>query len=415
MRLIKKIKIEIPGVNQEFELGDLTIFIGRPNSGKTRILKTIFSKAGQIRGILKNNPNHNQRVREASRIGVDIGGEEINEDMRELIVDSPRSTQGNIDAYTTGLSRINKSAKKMDPTIVDFGNHGVMQNGAHRNLDIQGSGIQNMMQIISLSNQDNNFLLIDEPEISQFPSGKIQILSRILELLDEKQILFATHDPTLINQYLIKKILEGKQSKVIIYSFCGSEFKKIEFDSVLDPEIHCGYLSQTFSGKPIHLVVEGQTEFYAFQALLHKYCLNKKIHDFPKIINKICVSYLAGGQWKINIHHLPPPEYYRVLMVLDGEYKKDIGSYKFTEDFKVINSINEIEDEKVNVLCLKAKNIEEAFGSIFTNSNKFAKPIELSENIWKADNSIIDKLSGGSDEERQIYEIIEWVTKKGHS
>ncbi len=416
MKFIRKLNIQIPKVDQEFELGDLTIFIGRSNCGKTRILKEIYKKAVSLRGIFGNKPpiNDISRSQIANRQGVYIG-KDVKEDIRPFIVESPRTLlEHGINAYTVGLNRINESSKKMDPTIIDFGNHGVKQIDGHKTLDTQGSGIQNMMQIVSMANEDNNFLLIDEPEISQFPGSKIEILKRMLELLEEgKQIIFATHDPTLINQYIIKKILSKKEFKIVIHAFCGDKFEKIDFDSDLDAEIHVGYLNQTFSSKPIHLIVEGQTEFYAFQALLYKYCLEKNVSNFPKFINKINIGYLAGDKWRGNIHHLPPPEYYTVLMVLDGEHRKNIKEYKFSEEFKVVDSIKDIEVNKINIFCLKAKNIEEAMSDVSLYDIQTPnKPVGLSNYIWDYVASISDLLKKGPKKSKQIYEIVEWVISK---
>jgi AAA15 family ATPase/GTPase len=162
----------------------------------------------------------------------------------------------------------------MDDTIIELGNNKINQKGSHVNLNVQGSGLQNIIKIFEESFSPE-FILIDEPEISQFPYGKIEILKHLIESLEKKQIVIATHDSTIINQYLIKKFLKNKDYKIIIYSFCIDKFNKIDFNSNLNPEIHCGYLNQTLSGRPTHLIFEGQTEYYAFQALIHKYCLEK--------------------------------------------------------------------------------------------------------------------------------------------
>lgn len=408
MRFIDKINVEIPGVNQEFELGDLTIFIGRSNSGKTRILNEIYNKIQEIKGFFDRNKPLQTIESNAKRTGIELGNKI--EKPNPLFITSPRGVEGSINTYSGALNKINESSKKIDPTIIDFGNQGVEQSDGHKQLSIQGSGIQNMAQILSKSYHENNFVLIDEPEISQFPTGKIEIIKRFIELLDNKQVVFATHDPTLINQYLIKKLMGNKDFKIIMYSFCEGGFKKIDFSSNLDPEIHCGYLSQTFSGKPVHLVFEGQTEFYAFQALLHKYCLNKKIKDFPRVINKINLSHLGGEQWKINMHHLPPPEHYDVLMILDGEYQKDVQR-TLPIVFKKIDSVEQIEGDKVNLLCLKANNIEEAFNEIIPLNVSIGKPLGLSKYFWETDHSIINKIEKNPDS-KDIHDIIEWAIKK---
>lgn len=414
MRFIDRLGINVPPINQEFELGDLTILIGRSNSGKTRILNELFRVGTNLNNILRSKKSFDDRMAQCKQIGVTLVTQEElgNKDIKPIIISSPRTIVGRIDVTNTALNKITDSVKKMDNTLEEFGNAKAKQAGVQRGLETQGSGVQNLMQIISQSYEEGNFLLIDEPEISQFPIGKIEILRRIIEQLDEKQIVFATHDPTLINQYLIKKIKEEKKFKITIYSFCEEEkFKKIDFETDLDPEIHAGYLSQTYSGKPVHVIVEGQTEFYAFQALIVKYCLYKKLTKFPSILNKIGIGYLAGGQWKINIHHLPPIEYYTVLVVLDGEHKDALEEYKNSDRFKVINSVKNMAQRKTNIFCLNAINIEKAFKEIFPDIEESPnKPHGLAERIWNAAD-IIERLKENYNSS-QIYDIVSWLVDK---
>lgn len=412
MKVIKNIRINIPQVNQEFELGDLTIFIGRSNCGKTRILTEIYNRANEFNKILqrhKKNPPETIRKR-ASMINIEL--EKIPSKFLPVFIPAHRTIVNTITTYNTGLTKLTESSKKIDPTIEDFGNSGIKQDNENRSLNMQGSGIQNIMQIIPSINHSNDFVIIDEPEASQFPHGKIEVLRRLIELLEEKQVLFATHDPTLINQYLIKKLIKDKDYKIIIYSFCGDLFKKIDFNCIINPEIHCGYLSQTFSGKPIHLIVEGPTEFYSFQSLFHKF-LSKKNKKFLENFNKISISHIAGGQWKINVHHLPPPEYYSVLLVLDNCSDKNVDQLNISRPYKVINSIKEFEDGKLNILFLNVDKIEKAFEGIFEEPENIPKPTHLSWHIWNCE-EIIEKLNETSDNSKQIYDIVQFIISKSY-
>ena len=51
----------------------------------------------------------------------------------------------------------------------------------------------------------------------------------------------------------IKTLIDDKDYKVVLYSYCGNGFKKVDYCSNCDPEIHVGYLSQTYSGKLLFL------------------------------------------------------------------------------------------------------------------------------------------------------------------
>lgn len=408
MKFIEKALVDIPGISQEFELGDLTIFIGRSNCGKTRILKSLFATSNELKSKAQGIKSRQlMEMRWLDKIKVTLSSPKDIDKINPKLIGVRTQSISNINAYGSEFDRIRQSANNIDPTITEIGNTGVKQDGVHKGLEVQGSGMQNLSQIFSESFEPN-FLLIDEPEISQFPTGKIEMLKYIVDSLDEKQVVIATHDPTIINQYLIKKFLGDKDHKIVIYSFCNDKFNKIDFNSNLNPEIHCGYLNQTLSGKPTHLIFEGQTEYYAFQALLHKYCLEKNISKFAKKINNISLSYLGGKLWETNIHHVPHPDLYNVLVVIDGEYRDTHNSESLPHNSKVIESITDIESGKINLMFLNAENIEKAFEGIYEEADLTSKPLALGEKIWKDDREVIGLLEGHSDNSKQIYDIIHW-------
>lgn len=413
MILIEKIKINIPEVSQEFELGDLTIFIGRSNCGKTRILNYIDEKTKNLNKILNHHNNH-PRINISRKI--ENEGVELTNPFPERILSnltiSPRNNVSNIEGYTKSFTTIEKSVKIIDSSIQEFGTNGVKQNNEHKSLNLQGTGVQNIMQIFSNTHKTSNLIIIDEPESSQFPSGKVEILKQLLTHLKEKQVIFATHDPTFINQYLIKKILNNTDYKIVIYSFCEKGFEKINFQNNTDPDVNCNYLNQTISGKPIHLFLEGETEFYLFPALINKYCLKESISSFPKAINKINIGFLGGQNWETGIFHLPPPEFYEILVVLDNEHLEKINKISHP-NFKIISSLNEYESSKVNILCLDSKGIEKAFEGIFENPESISKPSNLSWNVWNCED-IIEKLEKTSEKSKQIHEIVEFIVKKAN-
>jgi len=404
MIYIKSVTVDLSGVNpieEEFELGDLTIFIGKSNSGKTRILTDIFNR---MLGIQNNSDNLKAFTKfrdlcESS--GIVLG--DINSSFKTVFVPSPRQNINTINALGIQLSKSSHAAKIIDSSIKDLGNHQVkFSNDDVRSLAEQGSGIQNLVQVLNILYAEQKVVIIDEPETSQTPYGKIEILRNVVELCDEKQIIFATHDPTLINQYLIKKIKTGKNFKVVIYSYSADSFKKIDFNSSLDPEIHVGYLSQTYSGKPVHLIVEGQTEFYLFQALLFKFCLANKIRFFPKIINKISLSYLAGNQWHININHLPDVRFFSVVVLLDGEYSEAVKQINASN----ISTEDDFSYDKINLKTLSATNIEKVLGE------EVEKPLGWALKVWNMSDQEILDLEHKNKDAKLIFDIIRWCIEE---
>lgn len=412
MRYIEKVKVGLPSFSKldgEYELGDLTIFIGKTNSGKTRILENIY---GRLYNIQNNAHNYPQIEHEYQRNGIFLASA----NNKAVSVNYVKSTRPNVDsihALGLRLAKNANAAKIIDPSIQDLGTNIVQfSNSETRPLIEQGSGLQNQVQVLNKLNGTEQIVLIDEPEISQFPYGKIEILNNIIEWLSTKQVIFATHDPTLINQYLIKSMLKDKNYKIIIYSFCGNKFEKIDFDSNLDPEIHIGYLSQTYSGKPLHLIVEGQTEYYLFQSLITKFCIHNKIPNYPKYINRIAISYIAGSQWKVNIYHLPDTRFYNTLILLDGEHSedlKDLESYEIKDKMNTMKNFTEIKEGQINLLTLNSKNIEEVFNKEF--GEQFKKPFGLSEKIWSLSEDRFKKINFTKGDLGLIKNIIIWCLK----
>lgn len=401
MKFVENVKIDIQKVNQEFYLGDLTIFIGRSNCGKSRILATLHDKLQTIyhnyHDLKTRHPNAMSIYKEQ---GITIYPEPPAPYSANLLM-SRRDPKGNLGGFSKSLARFAYSFGKIDPTIVDVGTTEVdLDNNKQRPISEQGSGFHSMGQIFETLNSRADVVLIDEPEVSQFPYGKIEILTHILEKAKKKQIIVATHDPTLINQYLIRKNID-ENIKVIVYSFCDNKFERIDLTNC-DPEIHAGYLSQTYSGKPVHLIVEGQTEYYAFQALLFKFAQYAKIDHFPKFMNRISISYIAGGQWNINRHHLPDPRYYDVLVVMDGEHREKIENGDIGDNADFITSIDGAKSGSVNWYCIEPKTIEEEFTGIFSPVS-MDKPIGLSMQIWAMEPNKIPI---------ELQNIVKWCYEK---
>lgn len=412
MRFIDSIQIGIPGINQKFELGDITIFIGRSNSGKSRILQDIVKKIQDANNKINASKNTLKQLevpRGYEHSGIHLAPQ-TNKIISSYLCTSYRQPKGNINGFSTPIANYAKSIRKIDPTISDLSTNAIeTETGDSRQILFEGSGVHNMLHIFEALNFKADVIAIDEPEVSQFPYGKLEILKAIIDASKQKQVIVATHDPTLINQHLLRKMGADKSMPPVIYSFCGKQFEKIDM-SPCDPETHVGYLSQTYSGKPVHLIVEGPTEVYAIQALLFKYAQLKKISYYPKFINKISISHMAGSQWNINKHHLPSPEYYDVLVVLDGEHKEEIKDAQLAFKTKTVSSISECEDGCINWLFLDSKKIEDAFRDIFGTVSE-DKPIGLSLQIWQMTDDDMKKALNDK-KTQQIISVIDWCLKK---
>ena len=413
MRYIERTSLNLDGasaVKGDLELGDLTILIGKANSGKTRILEYIFGILYGIQSVPANTQNLQTFEEQCRKKGINLV-KGIGQIFTTAYIQSNRSKVENIGGLSLKLAKSASSLKIIDPQIYDWGTDKVQyNNGIIRPLKEQGSGVHHLIQVLDKLHQQEDIVLIDEPEISQFPYGKIEIIRNVIESLQYKQIVLATHDPTIINQYLIKKFMGNNQYKIIIYSFSGGHFEKIDFSSNNDPEIHAGYLSQTYSGKPVHLIIEGLTEYYTFQALFVKYCVYNKINHFPKFINKISLTHIAGSQWKIHLDHLPDGRYYDTLLLLDGEHTEDILKLPKDERFKICENIDNVENGKINIFTFNSVNFDEVFHKVF--NQKFDKPLQLSQHIWSLSEEDFKKINFDKQNIGLIRDIINWCLFK---
>lgn len=400
MKFIKSVKVDIQGVNQEFHLGDITIFIGRSNCGKTRILSDIHNRLQNLHdnfAILNARSNTQQAVYEGGRITLNS---EQETPISSTFLGGYRQSRANLAGYSKSLAKFADVFGNIDDRIIDVGTSEIeLVNHRQRPISEQGTGFHNMSHIFEVLNGRSNIVIIDEPENSQFPYGKVAILEEILKQSKTKQIIFATHDPTLINQYLIKRLGNDK-CETVVYSYCGEKFERVDLTNC-DPEIHVGFLSQTYSGKPVHLVVEGLTDYYVFQALLYKYGQYKKIPHYPKFINKVALSYMGGSQWQINRHHLPDPLHYDVLVVLDNEHSKNIQNEDLGKWSQIITKINDFRPGSTHWYCLSG-DIENIFEEVFPVVSR-DKPIGLSLQVWDMDPARIPD---------ELEDIIKWCYRR---
>jgi hypothetical protein len=135
------------------------------------------------------------------------------------------------------------------------------------------------------------------------------------------------------------------------------------------------------------------------------------VHNFSKNINNLALSYLGGKMWEVNIHHVPPSGVYKVLVLIDREYLGKYDIKRLPENTKIINSVGEIEKNKINLMFLNAQNIEKAFEGIYIEDELKNKPLELGERVWKDERKIIELLMNTSANSKQIYDIIDWAIK----
>ncbi len=348
---------------QSFELADLTIFIGPPNRYKTRILRSMLS----IMNLIKSNKREHDRLLLSRKL---ILSSEKTDFVAQFISTS-RTQGGNLSGTADGIALAQSATKEIDAKVRHVKTGSIINtHGFEHAMDEQGSGTQHQTQLSLAIGGDADLLLIDEPELSQDPSGKLVLLRNIIYCLEHKQVIIATHDPTWLNQYLIKKFISdlinntGKNYIVNIFSYSDDKYVRLDFNSDLDPEMFTSYLTQTYSGKPIHFVGEGSTESYYLQAMCYKTLEIKNRNQFAQKLALLSFHSLGGSNWKSNIQHLPNSIYYSVLAVVDSEHSEILTSPKvkhITDSEQLVSAFNRKQTHGIFTIVLP-ENSEATFG-----------------------------------------------------
>jgi hypothetical protein len=145
-----------------------------------------------------------------------------------------------------------------------------------------------------------------------------------------------------------------------------------------------------------------------------KYCIGQKIHDFPKYFNFISISHMGGNQWEKNIFHLPDPRFYNVIVLLDGEHKERIGAFFSTlkdKRFNMMKSFGDFKDQKINVITLQNRNIEE-FGRKELSLTDFRKTCGMAEQVWQWNNDTFNQLNPNRGDLLLLTKIFRWALDK---
>jgi len=471
MQYLKSAQIRDLGVEVDLEFKDLTIIIGRNNAGKTRILQmlsqffSVVNPENDDDCIVTRKPNtgwfkgNYSRLKDKNELTDNNWSRilrfdsAINKSSNKFeLLQSPRGRQNQFAMSAKKTANVVDLLHSLDNTIDDAGGATVERKNGNRALTEEGSGIHNAINITERLEQQRPIYLIDEPENSLFPQGKATLLKKICEKIQgNSQVILTTHDPTFINTHLLRRNLGiGLQEKVNIYAFVENAFIKVNLTDPRTAEANALFLTQTTSTRPIQIALEGATDYFVFKILLQKYLEYKQEADFPNIIERVNFFYVGGANWEHLIWYLPSPEYYTVLMILDGEYREKISKFKlpehvstidFTsnEDYKAIrifsystvskipyaspsltveiphdqtaNNMPVQRTNKTRLYLLKKEKIERYLEKIFDEkiTNK-PKPTETATKMYNLPTKRIKEISESKDEDLvEIKAILDWI------
>lgn len=188
-------------------------------------------------------------------------------------------------------------------------------NNISHSSDGLGEGVVSLLFLVDAlfeSNEDE-LLVIDEPELSLHPQLQRRLLDRIMEYSKDRQIVYATHSPELIS---IESILNGGALARIVNSDNGSEIfslspsDKVHIEKLVgdlyNPHI-LGYDAKAcFFEEDGLIIVEGQEDVVFMNLALDLLGIEGKIRFF---------GYGAGGSGKI----------FAIASVLKSLGFKDVG------------------------------------------------------------------------------------------
>lgn len=239
----------------------------------------------------------------------------------------------NYEAFTEIFSRI--YGRRLDWTIDqnDTGQYYVKiikSTTVTHNSDGLGEGIVSLMFLVDALFESNSdeFLVIDEPELSLHPQLQRRLLREIISLTSDRQILIATHSPEMvdiastINGANIARIADEEDGSKIyeIDNRSRTHFKQLDLD-LFNPHA-LGYDSRScFFAEDNIIITEGQEDVVFLRKLENDLGLNFNIPFW---------GYGAGGSGKIEMiaHILSTMGFKKLGAIYDGDKSDEAERFR---------------------------------------------------------------------------------------
>ena len=217
----------------------------------------------------------------------------------------------------------------------DNGSHFVKitkQNGLYHNSDGLGEGILSLMFIVdALCGNNDELLVIDEPELSLHPQLQRRLLDVILEKTKDSQVIISTHSPnmlsleSIINDGMVARVFESEQGTTICMideesrAFINSTSHNLNNPHILGTDARACFFAEDGL-----VITEGQEDVVLYPVIMNKLGLPFSIPFF---------GFGAGGASGIRsiAHLLKVLGFARVGAIYDGDKKDDFD--KFCSEF----------------------------------------------------------------------------------
>lgn len=204
--------------------------------------------------------------------------------------------------------------------------------GAYHNSDGLGEGILSLMFIVdALCGQDDELVVIDEPELSLHPQLQKRLLQEIMERSKHRQIVISTHSPNMVS---LKAIVNGAMIARVYNDGSGSCISMIDDESrqfiestiknLYNPHVLGLDARSCFFAEDNLIITEGQEDVMLYPVVLEQLEKNYEIPFF---------GFGAGGASSIRsvAHLLHVFGFKRIGAIYDGDKEKECK--KFNDEY----------------------------------------------------------------------------------
>ena len=255
-----------------------------------------------------------------------------------------------LDQYTSRLVDLNaKGAREFNEVLgriigeqiewtIDQGDNGqqfvkiTKRDGTYHNSDGLGEGILSLMFIVdALCGQDEELVVIDEPELSLHPQLQKRLLQEMMERSKHRQIVISTHSPNMIslnaivNGAMIARVYnDGGGSRISMIDDESREFIQSTTQNLYNPHVLGLDARSCFFAEDNLIITEGQEDVILYPVILSQLNKNYEIPFF---------GFGAGGASSIRsvAHLLHVFGFKRIGAIYDGDKKEDCE--KFNKEF----------------------------------------------------------------------------------
>jgi len=271
----------------------------------------------------------------------------------------------------------------------DHGMHYIKykQKGISHSSEGLGDGIWSIFTICDalFDAEDNNVIVIDEPELSVHPSLQKRLMELFIEYSKKMQIIICTHSPYFINwevisqgTSLIRVIKEGVNS--ICYSISEESRKNVSklLNDINNPHILGINANEIFFLEDNIILVEGQEDVVIF---------NKIAKGLEKEIKGNFFGWGVGGVPKMDIFLTLFNDlgFKKVIAIYDGDKAEEAkqAQTKFPQ-FRIITlEKDDIRDKEQRTINAK-EGITDSKGCLKSEYNEYAKRLIDSINAYFA-------------------------------